>query len=122
MAQRLVRKLCPFCRKEIPVEGVALHEIERTLEGIEDRTAVPADHSKMWSAVGCDNNNTGYKGRVGIYEAILMNENIEHSVQSGGSDREIWIAAKGEGILTMKQDGVLKVLGMEQRPSMSSNA
>ena len=39
-----------------------------------------------------------------------MNEKIEQAVQIGSSDREIWVAAKGQGILTMKQDGVLKVL------------
>jgi type IV pilus assembly protein PilB len=65
----------------------------------------------MWSAAGCDKcNKTGYKGRVGIYEAILMDERIEKAVQASQSDREIWLAARGQGLLTMKQDGVLKVL------------
>jgi type IV pilus assembly protein PilB len=111
MAQRLVRKLCPYCKKESPIEGDARHEIERTLAEIENKALVPAELRTMWSAVGCDKcNNTGYKGRVGIYEAILMNPTVEQAVQSGASDREIWVAAKGQGILTMKQDGVLKVL------------
>jgi type IV pilus assembly protein PilB len=111
MAQRLVRKLCQFCKKEIPVDEAAKKEIEFTLEGVEDRTLVPADHSKMWAAVGCDKcNKTGYKGRLGLYEAILMDQAVEQAVQSGATDREIWLAAKPQGLLTMKQDGVLKVL------------
>lgn len=111
MAQRLVRKLCTSCKKEAPLEGDARHELERTLADVEDKSLVPADISKMWVSVGCDKcNGTGYKGRVGIYEAILMNQSVEHAVQTSSSDREIWVAARGQGLLTMKQDGALKVL------------
>lgn len=111
MAQRLVRKLCPYCKKEAPLDGAAKAEIDRTLEGIEDKALLPKDASKMWLPVGCDKcNKTGYKGRVGVYEAILMNEAVEKAVDESRSDREIWLAAKGQGLLTMKQDGVLKVL------------
>jgi type II secretory ATPase GspE/PulE/Tfp pilus assembly ATPase PilB-like protein len=86
-------------------------ELEATLAGIEDVSVIPADRTKMWIAVGCDKcNHTGYKGRIGIYEAILMNETVEKAVQMSSSDRDIWISAKGQGILTMKQDGVLKIL------------
>ncbi|MGC9605382.1 MAG: GspE/PulE family protein [Minisyncoccia bacterium] len=111
MAQRLVRRLCPYCRKEGAVDGQAKSDIEATIASIEDKALVPAGRSKMWSAAGCDKcNKTGYKGRVGIYEAILMDERIEKAVQASQSDREIWLAARGQGLLTMKQDGVLKVL------------
>jgi type IV pilus assembly protein PilB len=111
MAQRLVRRLCTQCKKETPLSGADQQEIETTVNGIEDKTVIPSERSKMWVAGSCDAcNHTGYKGRIGIYEAILMNKNIEAAVQSGASDREIWLAAKGQGILTMKQDGVLKVL------------
>ena len=86
-------------------------EIQKTLDTIEDKSQIPADIKKMWLPVGCDKcNKTGYRGRMGIYEAILMNESVEKAVQSSSSDREIWLAAVGQGLLTMKQDGVLKVL------------
>ena len=111
MAQRLVRRLCKVCKKEVLLEGNDQNEIETTVNGIEDRSVVPAERSKMWVPVGCEAcNKTGYKGRVGIYEAILMNKSVELAVQRSASEREIWDAAKGQGILTMKQDGVLKVL------------
>jgi type II secretory ATPase GspE/PulE/Tfp pilus assembly ATPase PilB-like protein len=65
----------------------------------------------MWVPVGCEAcNKTGYKGRIGIYEAIIMNKSVEEAVQRSASEREIWDSAKGQGILTMKQDGALKVL------------
>jgi type IV pilus assembly protein PilB len=115
MAQRLVRKLCPVCKKELPITEVAKKEIDRTLDEIVDKSQIPATSigaaAKMWGPVGCDKcNNTGYKGRVGIYEAILMNQTVEKVVQSNASDREIWVAARDQGLLTMKQDGILKVL------------
>ena len=111
MAQRLVRKLCNECKKETALEGDAQNEIETTLQSIEDKSLMPEQRSKMWLPVGCDKcNKTGYKGRLGIYEAILMDLEVEKAVQSSATDREIWQVAKKQGLLTMKQDGVIKVL------------
>ncbi len=111
MAQRLVRILCKVCKKEIPVDGENQKEIENTIQSIEDKSLIPTERKKIWTAVGCDAcNKTGYKGRVGIYEAILTDEKVEDAVEMSPSEREIWIAAKGQGLLTMKQDGIIKVL------------
>jgi type IV pilus assembly protein PilB len=111
MAQRLMRRLCEQCKKETVVEGTIQQAVEEIIVTIVDKSLVPDDRSKIWVAVGCPAcNNTGYKGRIGIYEAILMDEKIEKAVQSGASDREIWETAKPQGILTMKQDGMLKIL------------
>jgi type IV pilus assembly protein PilB len=111
MAQRLVRKLCPACKKEVPIEGSDQQEIEGAVATIEDKSLIPPARGKMFVAVGCDKcNKTGYKGRVGIYEAILSDKKIEDAVEMNPSEREIWLAAQGQGILTMKQDGVLKIL------------
>lgn len=111
MAQRLVRKLCQFCKKEVPIEGDVQQNIETTIQTIEDKSLIPADRSKMWVSIGCDKcNGTGYKGRIGIYEAILTDKKIEDAVEMNPSEREIWAAAAGQGILTMRQDGTLKIL------------
>lgn len=111
MAQRLARRLCQFCKKEVSLEGDAQQEMEQVINDIEDKSLVPADRSKVWQAVGCEKcNNTGYKGRIGIYEAIVTDGKIENAVESNPSEREIWAAAKGQGLLTMKQDGILKIL------------
>ena len=92
--------------------GEDAKEIEETLAAVEDKALIPVDHSKIWVAEGCEKcNKTGFKGRTGLYEAILMNASVEKAVSVNGSDREIWEAAKGEGGLTMKQDGSIKVLG-----------
>jgi len=111
MAQRLVRKLCQYCKKETAVDGDAAREIEGVTSSIEDKSLIPAVHSRMWVPVGCDKcNKTGYRGRIGIYEAIMMTQAVEQIVKTSGSDREVWAAAASQGYLTMKQDGILKVL------------
>jgi type IV pilus assembly protein PilB len=107
----LARQLCEFCKKETVLEGDTKNEVEKIISEIEDNSLVPTERNKIWEPVGCDKcNNTGYKGRIGVYEAILIDEKIENAVESNPSEREIWAAAKGQGILTMKQDGILKVL------------
>ena len=64
-----------------------------------------------WTAVGCATcNSTGYKGRVGVYEAILTDEKIEKIVKENPSEREIRNAAKGQGILNLPQDAIMKML------------
>ena len=61
--------------------------------------------------MGCDAcNNSGYKGRIGVFEAILMDEKIEQATRENPSERNLSEAAKSQGILTMAQDGVMKVL------------
>jgi len=111
MAQRLARKLCEFCKKEIVLSGDTQQEVETIINSIEDKTLIPQERTKIWEAIGCDKcNQTGYKGRIGIYEAILTDAKIESVVEMNPSEREIWAAAKEQGLLTMRQDGVLKTL------------
>jgi type IV pilus assembly protein PilB len=111
MAQRLVRRLCPFCKKEVIIEGEAKKQISDALTAIEDKSQIPTNTTKMWIAGGCPKcNNTGYKGRIGIYEAIKIDEKIENAVEANPSEREIIAAAKGQGIMNMEQDGIVKIL------------
>ena len=119
LAQRLVRRLCSHCKKEVLAEGEAKVIVDRVIESIFDKTQVPAEARPqngaqivVWEAVGCDFcNNTGYKGRMGIYEGILVGDPaIQKAIDYGSSDREIATAATPQGILDMKQDGIIKVL------------
>ncbi len=65
----------------------------------------------MWESGECvECNQTGYKGRTGIYEAILTDKEIEAVVLNYPSERDIKKAAEHQGILDMRQDGILKVL------------
>lgn len=112
IAQRLVRVLCPNCKKEISLTGEDKKTVDETLASITDKTYLEGVNSeKLYEEVGCDTcNQTGFIGRTGIYEAILATKEIEDVVNSNPSEREIEMAAKPQNILTMKQDGVLKAL------------
>ena len=110
MAQRLVRKLCPECKEEVAIPQKEKMIIERIVKGLSPEDA-PPQREKMWRLKGCEKcNGTGFKGRIGIYEAILSSATIEKIIRENPSEREIALAALPQGIPTMEQDGVLKVL------------
>jgi len=112
MAQRLVRKLCSVCKKEIDVPADNKQIIEKILSTISDKSYLAGIKTdKIFTNVGCDKcNMTGFKGRTGIYEAIIMDEAIEKVIRENPSEREIKKASLPQNILDMRQDGILKVL------------
>ena len=66
---------------------------------------------KRWGGVGCPEcNSLGFKGRIGVYEAVLMDNEIEKVVIENPSERDIREAAKNQMFLNLTEDGVLKVL------------
>lgn len=118
MAQRLVRKLCAKCKAErTPTETE-----EKLLRAILTSAAtdgkdlshynISADQPiKLYKAVGCTTcNNTGYKGRIGVFEAIITDEAIEKIIPENPSEREIKRVARTQGVFDMKEDGVVKIL------------
>lgn len=111
MAQRLVRKLCEKCKKpsELAPEEKAL--IEKVVAGIPRPDFVPKEWS-IFEAVGCTEcGNTGYKGRIGIFELILVNESMEEVIGISSSEREIRQAAREiQKLPSMEEDGVIKIL------------
>ena len=112
MAQRLVRKLCPVCKKQIAVDETSQKTIDAILTTITDKTYLDGLNTKnIWQPVGCEKCNfTGYKGRIGVFEAIVMDEAIEQIVKENPSEREINKAALDQNILTISQDGIIKIL------------
>lgn len=118
IAQRLVRKLCTVCKKERAVTEEEKALINKILDDAKahgkDLVKFGVDISggiKLFEAVGCDKcNRTGYKGRMGIFEAIYNDEAIEKIIPTNPSEREIKEVSEKQGILNMKEDGVMKVL------------
>lgn len=112
MAQRLVRKLCKYCKNEVILEGRDKEMIEKIVSGIHDKTYLDGIETKTYfKAVGCPEcNGKGYKGRLGVYEAILSDPAVEKIVTGNPSAREINAAARPQNILNMKEDGVIKIL------------
>jgi type II secretory ATPase GspE/PulE/Tfp pilus assembly ATPase PilB-like protein len=112
IAQRLLRKLCDYCKKEVILKEEKQQLVEKILQSVEDTAYLNNLQTKVaWEASGCKKCNlSGFKGRTGIFEAIRTNEEIERVVQQNPSEREIWRAAAGQNILNMRQDGIIKVL------------
>lgn len=114
MAQRLLRRLCKECKKEYQPDGKELGIIKESLEHIpEDMKGgvPPLEGLALYRADGCDKcNHTGYKGREGIFEAVLMDERVTEAVLQRPSEHDIWRAAEGQGLPRMKEHGILKVI------------
>ncbi len=112
VAQRLVRKLCPNCKKQIPLTGEDKKSVDKVLGSIPDKTYLEGlDQTQVWQAVGCEKcNMIGFKGRIGIHEGIVVDESIEMVLRENPSEREIKKTAKTQNLLDLSQDGVLKVL------------
>lgn len=117
IAQRLVRTLCPHCKEERPVtpeEKTLIETIwnEAVAKGKNmEQFGVQKNSEKLWAAKGCAQcNNTGYKGRIGIFEVIQTDEHIEKIIVESPSEREIKKIADAQGTLDMKEDGLIKIL------------
>ncbi len=101
IAQRLVRKLC-FCRSEAPIRPeYAARMAAAGIADCGDRMYVPAGCS------ACD--NTGYKGRVALYEMLVMNEQVRNAVRQGLPDKEVCLIARHQGMRLLHEDGLMKV-------------
>ena len=118
IAQRLVRKLCVNCKKERQLTGEEETELRTILKGIIEEGknlsayGLSVDQKiSLFDPVGCEKCNfIGYKGRIGVFEAIVTDEAIEKLIVTEPSERDIKKVAVKQGILDMKQDGVVKIL------------
>jgi type II secretory ATPase GspE/PulE/Tfp pilus assembly ATPase PilB-like protein len=121
IAQRLVRQLCQYCKVKKMSTPKETEIIKIIIKGMEEEGKELSKYNikintkdlsfKLFSYVGCNKcNMTGYKGRIGIFEAIKTDEAIEKVISSNPSEREIKKVAKTQGILSMRQDGMVKML------------
>jgi len=103
LAQRLARKICLKCKEPAEVSP----------EKIEKLGTLPAEHANatLYRGKGCEAcNNTGYKGRIALYEVMPMNEQIRELVLQGASAMEIKRTAMSTGMKTLRQSGIDKML------------
>lgn len=111
MAQRLVRKLCTECKKQIPLEGKDKERVEKVVAGFRDKSHLPRDMSNIYVPGGCrECNMTGFKGRIGVFEAIVVDTEMDTLLRTTPSEHEIQKIEQKRDILTMVEDGILKVL------------
>jgi len=102
IAQRLVRVLCPHCKKEAPVDPSIVSQIDGADSGIVERVFGP---------VGCDQcAHTGYRRRTGIYEYLPVTDRIRQLILERADSNAIKKAAVQEGMRTLRMDGFRKVI------------
>jgi len=114
IAQRLVRRICPYCKEEIEIPAETVAEVEAELRKIPLEQRLDLDLSqglKFYRGKGCKEcKNTGSIGRLGIYEMLAMTPEMEKIIHTSITDSEIEKEAKKQGMVTMKQDGIVKAL------------
>jgi type IV pilus assembly protein PilB len=100
VAQRLVRKLCPNCKKRVEISTDLMKEFD-----------LDPERHDLWEPVGCPTCNfSGYKGRVAIYEVLPLYEKLKDLIFERASAAEIKRVARAEGMKTLRESGLTKVL------------
>ena len=112
IGQRLVRKLCPYCKREIELSPEDDKRVKEELSKIKNQDIKIPEKMTFYQSSGCPKcNHIGYKGRLGLYETITMTPEIKKLIlQENITDSEIEQAAIDNGMVTMVQDGILKAL------------
>ncbi|MFA6974157.1 MAG: GspE/PulE family protein [Parcubacteria group bacterium] len=117
VAQRLVRKICPDCKTEQAIAESIQQQIREEIKNIspEELQKYGLDLSaglKFYHGQGCDTcNNTGLKGRLAIYEVVPVTDKIkEIMIEKRGNENLVKAERDKAGVLTIKQDGILKIL------------
>ncbi len=108
VGQRIARKVCQNCKKDYLPARALIEELKKNLGSL---LTIPESEIRLYQGQGCDIcGHTGYIGRVGIFEVLQVSEKVARLILNKSDATEIENQAKAEGMVTMKQDGYLKVL------------
>ena len=102
ISQRLVRKICTSCKEEYEPLEESLMELKLTNADIKEK--------RFFRGKGCNNcNNIGYKGRMGIYEIMVINSEIRRLISEQANTNVIRMAAKNNGMYTLRDSGLIAI-------------
>lgn len=114
IGQRLARRVCEKCKEVVQTTPEELAFVKKVVSEIPETSGEkvsPETEWKFYKGKGCEVcNNSGYKGRLGIYEILTMSDEIKAAMSESISEYQVRELAKQQGMTTMQQDGVLKVL------------
>lgn len=114
LAQRLVRRLCPHCKKQVEVQGFLKEKIIAEFNNIpeQSRSGIElVEPIMVWEPVGCPKcARQGFSGRMGIFETLEMTPELGDIILKDLSETNLAAEGRRQGMITMRQDGVLKVL------------
>ena len=112
IAQRLVRKICENCKEEYDPDEKTKEKIKKELQNLPNRVNkdFDLDNFKLAKGLGCNLCfNTGYKGRIGIFELFVLEEKLQPLILKNPTEEEIYLEIK-DNFVSMKQDGLIKAL------------
>jgi len=114
ISQRLVRRIHADCKEEVTLTPEQIATVKQILSDLPEKSGEvmpPQEQWKFYHGKGCEAcNHTGYQGRVGLYEIITMDDVIKAALSETISEYQMNELAKQQGMVTMRQDGMLKVL------------
>lgn len=113
IAQRLFRKICKKCALSEKITEIDFKKIKAGLEGIDSRVKMPAlsQNTELLNSKGCEYCNfTGFKGRIGAYEVMVVDDELENFIIKGPTIPDLKKEARRKGMVTLYQDGLIKVL------------
>jgi len=113
IAQRLVRKLCPYCKKEYQPTEKEMAPIKKILSSIpkNPEIKIPEKITNLYQAVGCSKcHGLGYNGRIGIFELFVISDAIKKIILERGADYQLQAKAEEEGMTTLMQNAILKMV------------
>ena len=112
IAQRLVRRLCEFCREPFQINQEFKNRVEKFLDKLPERINKESFKDfRIFKAKGCGQcNYLGYRGRIGIFEILTITDKMKDLISQEPIETEIKKLAIEEGMVTLNQDGALKVL------------
>jgi len=104
LAQRLLRTLCVHCKRPVELSDTAIAQY-----GL--KRFLPAGERRIYEAEGCDHClGSGYAGRTAIHELFFLDDSIRRTIQSGADAGELHAAARAQGMITLYEDGLRKVV------------
>jgi type II secretory ATPase GspE/PulE/Tfp pilus assembly ATPase PilB-like protein len=110
IAQRLVRKICPNCKKEYQPNAYETHEINEIMANMPEEIK-PKDSLKFFRGEGCDKCfHVGFSGRIGIFEILHLDSGMQKLISTGAPISDLQETARKAGMITMEEDGLLKAL------------
>ena len=99
LAQRLVRRVCSKCKEEYSPSAEIIDDLELTAEDLKGK--------QFYRGAGCENcNNTGYKGRVGLFELMIMNNELRELIMQNSSADDLRVVAQKHGMITLREAGM----------------
>ena len=110
MAQRLVRRLCEKCRLATRVNGDLAKNIDTFYAELPPKAVPKIKKQSLYKEAGCSECEGGFRGRVGIFEILVLDESFDEIIEQGVGEIRMKNYARGKGMVYMQEDGILKAL------------